>query len=212
MAVKRQIDKTFQGERESITIFMPRLLRLIQLIEPLKPEDELVEAVKEKLRATYLEKLAMHTIFTLDELNNLCLKVEAGLAAAQAASKRERNLPADDKRRKKKSEDKSSNDDKKSDRKPIICHRCDRKGHIAPKCKATSKKDGSPCNEKPNKKTFDKSKKQPFAAVQEKKDEPQQHVRKSEPSSSTSVSTIRAAGTHHLCSISTPTQFLVVAR
>lgn len=62
LAVKRQIDRTFQGEKESITTFLPRMIRLYQLVDPYKEKIELVDMVREKLRSSYQDKLALHTI------------------------------------------------------------------------------------------------------------------------------------------------------
>lgn len=78
-------------ERELATSFIPRVLRLFKLVDPDKSEESLVGCVRDKLRAEYQEKLSMYTIYTLEELNDLCLKVEAGRAAAKGSTPRRRN-------------------------------------------------------------------------------------------------------------------------
>lgn len=62
MDTKKRINRTFQRDRESAANFIPRLLRLVDMVDKNKSEDELVELVKERLRAPYQEKLAMHDI------------------------------------------------------------------------------------------------------------------------------------------------------
>lgn len=204
MAIKNEVDTTFQQENEGITTFMPRLLRLVQLVEPNKPEDELVELVKSKLRSNYQDKLAMHSIFSLDTLNDLCLKIEAGLQAAQQAAVRERaNV---DSKGKKKFETRSNKGGKKmagstsDERKAAVtCYRCERKGHYSPDCRAKTKPDGSPCN---NTKTKSKNS---INVVQDQQSNEEDEI-KPTISGETVVQqayTVRSAGQHHICSLET---------
>lgn len=86
LAVRRIIDEMRQRDNEKINVFMPKVVRMVRCIDPDKPEDELVELVKKKLKPQYQEKLALYIINTLEELNSKCLQIEAGMAAAAAAS------------------------------------------------------------------------------------------------------------------------------
>lgn len=144
LEIKKEINKTFQRKEESITTFMPRLLRLIQEIEPNKPEDELIELVKDHLRSAYQEKLTMHTITSLEQLHDLCRKIEAGFAAARHASKREGydkdKRKSDSTRKPRPTKGEAT---KGSFAKDITCYRCDRKGHLATHCRSKTKSDGS---------------------------------------------------------------------
>jgi len=63
--VRRQIERTRQGDNEKASLFIPRLLRLFDMVEPNKPEEELVEILRSKLRKGYQDKLAMHDIYGL---------------------------------------------------------------------------------------------------------------------------------------------------
>lgn len=140
MKVKKPINRTIQKEKESITVSMPRLLRLIQLVDPGKPEDESVEAIK--------ERLAMLTIETLDELNSLSRRVEAGFTAERDVTRRETLYQGKDKKRtNKSSSDKSKRTESrnKTSNKELVCYRCDRKGHIAPNGRMKTEEDGSEC-------------------------------------------------------------------
>lgn len=150
LAVRRIIDKMYQNEKESIRTFMPRLVRMIKTIDPDKPPDELVEMVKIKLRPAYQEKLTMFVISTLEELNEKCLQIEAGMEAAATKEVRRFERKRDDNRGERSK--KTRNDRPKGDKskmKDLTCYKCDRKGHIATNCRCKTKADGSPCNKKP---------------------------------------------------------------
>lgn len=69
-SLRRQVERTCQYENESAVTFIPRLLRLYQLIEPNEPEEELVEAAKDRLCGVYQEPLPLHNIYTPEELND----------------------------------------------------------------------------------------------------------------------------------------------
>lgn len=210
VATRRIIDKMKQKENESVRVFMPPLVRLIRCIEPNKPEDELVEIVKEKLQPHYQEKLALYLINSLDELNCKCLQIEAGMSAAAAASKKEARRPLDSKQRgKNKSYAKPRNDlnrkGDKSDKRDVLCYRCERKGHIAPNCKCKTKKDGSPCNPKPNSNKADKTVNLVTGTELSSSDAPREESQMDKPQP---VVTVRQAGSsasqiRHVCTITT---------
>lgn len=79
--VRRQIERTFQGAKERCTVFIPKMVRLYELVEPDKPERELVESIRDKLRQEYKSHLVMQSIYTLEQLNDCCLRVEHFLSA-----------------------------------------------------------------------------------------------------------------------------------
>lgn len=138
--IRRKIERAYQGEKELVTSFIPRILRLFKLVDPEKSEESLVDCVRDKLRAEYQEKLSMYTIYTLEELNDLCLKVEAGRAAARGSAPRRRN----EGKQEEKEENASSNrekttNNKQSSSKPNSqdsqkCYRCGRWNHLAANC------------------------------------------------------------------------------
>jgi len=86
--VREQIERTRQGDIEKAAVFIPRLLRLFDMVELRKPEEELVEAIRPKLRKEYQDKLAMYDIYTIERLNDLCLKVESDVEQAKPAASR----------------------------------------------------------------------------------------------------------------------------
>lgn len=55
--LRRQLEKTYQGENEKATNFIPRLVRLVDMVEPGKPEEDLVDLIRSKLRLNYQDKL-----------------------------------------------------------------------------------------------------------------------------------------------------------
>lgn len=154
--IKRQIEHCYQKEKEPVTIFIPRLLRLVMLIEPNKAEEDLVELVKDKLRSSYQEKLATHVITTLDQLNDTCLKIECGMMAARNAASREsregrtenpRNRPDRFNKNKSKESDDSKRDNRPKGKTPV-CFRCEKRGHLSTECRSKTKRDGSELNDK----------------------------------------------------------------
>lgn len=76
------------SKRKSIATFSPEIVRLFTLAEPTKPEVEIVEKVRYILLASYQETWSMYQINDFGQLNELCLRVESGLAAARTASSR----------------------------------------------------------------------------------------------------------------------------
>lgn len=165
--LRRQLEKTFQGDRESITVFLPRVLRLVELVYPLKSKDEQVEFIRERLRASYQEKLAIQSISNLDELNELCLRLEGKLASERSATFREKkekemqekhksNSNTSNNNKRKSNDNKQNKQDSDHDQKGNnninkskpnpndTCHKCNRKGHYADKCFSKTKADGTP--------------------------------------------------------------------
>ena len=63
VAIRRQIEKMSQGINEKSTVFIPRLLRLYDLVEPNKDERELVEALRDKLHPKYQARIARAVSF-----------------------------------------------------------------------------------------------------------------------------------------------------
>lgn len=159
-SLRRQIERTYQKEREPATIFIPRLLRLYQLADPTKQESDLVEAVKDRLRPDYQEKLAMHVIYTLEQLNDLCIRIEAGKVAARSVANAIAREHQDDKTKKNKKDDKDDDKDdskeegkagetsKRTNKDELKCYRCDRYGHISRNCEHKERADGGPVREK----------------------------------------------------------------
>ena len=90
-SIRRTIDRCYQYEDEPVARFMPRLLRLVSLIEPNKSEIDKVELVRDRLRSKYQSKLATYRIDNLESLNDICLSLESGFHAETIAKQREAN-------------------------------------------------------------------------------------------------------------------------
>lgn len=45
-ALGRELHETYQGSKETATKFILRILRMMELVEPSKPEEEIVEFIK----------------------------------------------------------------------------------------------------------------------------------------------------------------------
>lgn len=58
-SLRRQIDRTFQMREEKAINFIPRIMRLLELENPDRAEDELVEKIQGKLRQDYQDKLVL---------------------------------------------------------------------------------------------------------------------------------------------------------
>lgn len=161
MVLRRQINQTMQGERERATTFIPRLVRLVRLVEPQKPEEELVELIRSKLRIAYQDKLTLVDTYTIEQLNDACLKIEASLNAkekrdqpttnsAARKSSRNRNREEKDTNSRKSNSHEKTSEPKKGRRRypPRHCYRCERTGHYANECKYKNKANGEVCNPK----------------------------------------------------------------
>lgn len=158
IVLRRQIERTFQGEKEKATNFIPRIIRLIELVEPNKPEVELVDLIRSKLRVIYQDKLTLCSTYTIEQLNDACLKIETSIEMRNPIAYKDRkeyNRNKEDKKDKnfdKKIDNKQNNRREgktKEQQRSVKCYRCERTGHIAPNCRSTSKQNGEPCNQKP---------------------------------------------------------------
>lgn len=159
-ATKRELEKCYQRESELATCFIPRFMRLMLLLDPNKDEEDIVDLVKDRLRSVYQADLAKSTIKSLDELNDLCLKIESGIAAAKCAAAREtrdtkqtnvknfKNRINSRKSSMPSTEEKSLDTSSVKKKLDITCYKCERIGHAANKCNFKSKPDGGKLNDK----------------------------------------------------------------
>jgi len=89
--LRREIEKTCQGEREKATNFIPRFIRMVELVDPNKPEDELVDLIRSKLRHCYQDKLVLCNTYTIEELNDACLRIEASFDSGKDTNPQGKN-------------------------------------------------------------------------------------------------------------------------
>lgn len=89
--LRRQINSTFQGEREKVTTFIPRILRLVELCDADKTEEELVDMIRSKLKMEYQDKLVLCTTNTIDELNDACIKIENSIDKKKPVNKMDKS-------------------------------------------------------------------------------------------------------------------------
>lgn len=169
--LRRQVEKCQQGDREKATIFIPRFMRMVQLVDPSKPEDELVEVIRSKLRDEYQEKLVLTNTYTIEQLNDACLKIEASIELSKAGknsksgpgfrskrsdagSNKEPGAASKGSGPKFQSRSPKSKEGGQTPKKDGVrtCYKCDRKGHVSADCRASTKWNGEPLNVKPTSK------------------------------------------------------------
>lgn len=73
------IDNMKQRENESITLFLPKMCRLLRQLNETMAEREIVRRIRSKLRDEYRLWLAKEKPQTVEDLRNHCLDIEAGL-------------------------------------------------------------------------------------------------------------------------------------
>lgn len=77
----RHVSNMRQKSGEGISIFLPKMRRLLWLMDKRMSEKEIVRQISEKLRNEYQMDLARFNANTIENLREVCLRVEAGLAA-----------------------------------------------------------------------------------------------------------------------------------
>lgn len=70
LAIRREVDRSYQREGEKANIFIPNLTRTIWLGDPQKPEEEVVDIVRSKLRPEYLDRLVLYETPDIKALND----------------------------------------------------------------------------------------------------------------------------------------------
>lgn len=200
---REQLEKTQQGDKEKSTNFIPRVIRLVDLIEPNKPEEDLVDLIRSKLKQCYIDKLILVNTYTIEELNDACLKIEAAMdnqtrfnkprfnAKDKKPNPRFNRYNKDDKDKPSSSQAPQSND---RDNRKFKCYRCEKLGHLASECKSATKADGSPCNKRQPKE------KRAINCVAESDKSPSDQpkvVRQVRAAGATSISTIQVSNVNH---------------
>lgn len=79
----RYLSQMRQKPDESVAIFIPKVRRLLMMMDKTMSEKEQIRQITEKLRSEYQMDLARFETDTLDKLKAVCLRVEAGLAATK---------------------------------------------------------------------------------------------------------------------------------
>jgi len=152
--LRREIERAYQGEKEKATNFIPRLIRLVELADANKPEDELVDLIRSKLRHCYQDKLVLCNTYTIEELNDACLRIEASMESHKSLQNKGQMKKEEKGSKGSKTgqaNSKKANNDKKEGKESSVktCYSCERKGHLARDCRSKSKANGEPCNPKP---------------------------------------------------------------
>lgn len=195
--LRRQLEQTKQGERERATNFIPRVLRMIELVDPDKSERDLVDIILSKLRIIFQDKLVLANLYTIEQLNDACLRIESNLESRnpkyyeKQANKNKEKEEIDD-NLVKDAKDAPRNSSKE---KPTYkCYRCDRPGHVSKYCRATSKENGEPCNSKPQNREV-------INALPNLEDENQESKEEAKLDKANVVARIRAAGSTSISTI-----------
>lgn len=78
-----------QGPKDLACNFIPRVVKLMFILDPNMAESTQVATITEKLRPIYQRTIAIQEPETVIELRDLCRKVEAGVDAAKSYPERE---------------------------------------------------------------------------------------------------------------------------
>jgi len=156
-SAKREFDKTIQKEGERASHFIPKMVQMIRQLDRKRPQALITDDIRHKLLPEYQEKLIMFELKTIEHLYNACTKIEAGMAASKAATRRREVEAQGPSRPRPRTTNRSSPNrarDSSSDREPspgpsekkdqAKCFRCDRNNHWARDCVARAKLDGTP--------------------------------------------------------------------
>lgn len=157
-SMKEELNHTRQRKDEPVTDFIPRVIRLMRMVNPDQNEESQTLDIKKKLTSSYQDRLVGQKFYRLQDLNDVCLEIEQRLnISGQKAHKQSSehqwssNKPRNWRQSSKLQSNIHYNNDKQSrrDRKdrgsgPIEkCTRCDYTGHTAEKCFAKTKRDGT---------------------------------------------------------------------
>lgn len=123
------LNNLIMKKEDRVSTFIPLVQKYLNVVEPGLSEKQIVSQVSSKLRPAYAQAIVEKDPQTIDELRDACRTVEAVMDLQDTFSKTSIRGR----------EDVSGS--------TVKCYRCDRKGHIAKNCSASSKADGSRCNE-----------------------------------------------------------------
>lgn len=163
ISLLQQLEECRQGN-ESISVFMPKIVKIMNLINKNVTEEEIIWRIKTKLKPSLQKMLATSQITTIDELNRLGKSCELTLENLNTTVNRQSNknvtnyrkndstsnsgkyakTQMDNKSSYKKNDIKIKEQTKNNYSKDDKCNICDRGGHLAKGCVAKFKQDGTP--------------------------------------------------------------------
>lgn len=111
------INRASQRHNESASNFIPRVRRLMLMLNPDMPESEQLRQLKTKLRPEYKQLVAYGQPNTVNEFRDLCLNIEAGLNVSKEKSE---STPTQKKKSSSKGERKSSPPKSRENNKEMI--------------------------------------------------------------------------------------------
>lgn len=68
-SLRSELSNTYQSNKKTATQFIPKISQLIKLVEPSKPEKEIIELIRERLRGFYQDKSSPNDVYTLQQLS-----------------------------------------------------------------------------------------------------------------------------------------------
>lgn len=175
--VRLMLNKTTMSYDDRVANFIPRVQRMIRILNPEISEKEEVDKISEKLRADYAAAIVDKEPQTVEELRNICRKVEAAadLRRASIANNRvdngNKNLRNRFQPPRSKGKEQSSQNNK--ERK---CFRCNRNNHLVKDCRAMTKLDGTTIPEERKAPVTKKAIRSISAIADEKEDEQEVRV------------------------------------
>lgn len=150
--LKEEFQRIRQKREEPIMEFIPRVLRLMRLVDPNQEEVERVKDIKVRLLDEFQDRLIGKNPTSLLELNDICLEIEDRLIISKNnknkfkkfQNKNEKGNAETSKNFYQKDNIKNKiKTDKLIDKreKTLHCSRCDRNGHVKDKCFAKTRLD-----------------------------------------------------------------------
>lgn len=144
---RQELAATVQGIREPATSFIPRVYRMIKVIDNNVDEEEAVEKIVGKMRPEIIKFLPLDGANNIEELVSLACKAESRARQIEERAKVRPKQTQPETKQKDLPPPKLTKPGE-TETQQVKCYRCTRLGHIARECTATSKPDGKPCKER----------------------------------------------------------------
>lgn len=161
--IGQQIDSKVQKPEEAVNAFIADMRALLMTYDSSMPETTQIEKVRERLLPDYQKFIAYNDSQTYEELVELCVKLEVGIAKSKTRGKNIQTIVEQRFNKQTKPNDNSKRNFDRNKFQPSPskvdsakrCERCERIGHVKSECFAktkgdkTSLADKAPCEALP---------------------------------------------------------------